>query len=275
MRKKLICFDLDGTLLDDNKRIPKNNIRAIEGLLKEGHLVSIATGRLYKSAKKVREKLPKGVEIICSNGAVLEKDNRIVRIDRISPDLHSEIYDLVKSHGLHLTFDSLYAAYHTSLGNTIRFDYFMNRLNKGSLHIKNLHCRNKDEYMAYAKYFINGIIISSKFPKKLKKLRDDLEGLNLFNIESSHESNVEIIPKTSNKGVGAKILGEFHDLGPEDIIAFGDAENDLKLIEGAGISVAMGNASDQIKKAATMITDTNNNDGIPKALEKIFGHSFI
>lgn len=275
MNKKLVCFDLDGTLLDNRKHVPQRNIRAIESLLKDGHIVTIATGRLYKSARKVREKLPLGVEIICSNGAVLEKDNKVVWVDQIKEEEHSLIFDVVKDHGLELTFDSLYAAYHTCFGNAIRFDYFMNHMNKGSLFIKNVHCRTKEEYMKYSKYFINGIVISRKHPGKLAKLRAALEKTNLFNIESSGVDNVEVIPKGSNKGAGALRLAKIQGISKEDIIAFGDAENDLKLIQTAGISVAMGNGSSLVKKHADIITDTNINDGIPKALETIFGKPFL
>lgn len=271
MKKKLICFDLDGTLLDDYKRVPPNNIKAIEKLHKEGHIVSIATGRLYKSAAKVRKLLPPGVEIIASNGAVVEKAGKFISIDRISPEEHSLIFDLVTGEGFPLTFDSLYAAYHTSFGTCIKFNYFMNRISKGDLYIKNVHTRNKEEYMKYAKYFVNGIIISKNRPAGLKKLRQKLEEMNLFNIESSGYDNVEIIPYGIHKGVGAEILAEYHGIDKEDIIAFGDAENDLKLLKSAGISVAMGNASDEVKMHTTMITDSNLNDGIPNALEKIFG----
>ena len=81
--RKLICFDLDGTLLNSQRQVSPLNIQVLQQLEQAGHVVSIATGRLYKSACKIRNMIPTRLEIICSNGAVVENHGKIIRRDQI------------------------------------------------------------------------------------------------------------------------------------------------------------------------------------------------
>lgn len=269
--KKLICFDLDGTLLDSDRQLSPLNIEVLKRLDEAGHVVSIATGRLYKSACKIRSQMPSHLEIICSNGAVVESGGKIIRRDQIPLENLKGLYNLARDHDLSLAFDSLYAVYHTKLGWTLMMGYFTNVINKGPLQIRNVHVRSLDQYMKYAPFFINGIVISRSTPEKIPELRRDLEALDLYNIESSSHNNVEIIPRGSTKGTAALLLAERHGIYPEDIIGFGDGENDLSLIEAAGTGIAMGNASDLLKSRADLIIGDHNSDAIARTLEDLVG----
>lgn len=269
--KKLICFDLDGTLLNSQRQVSPLNIQLLQRLEEAGHVVSIATGRLYKSACKIRNLIPTELEIICSNGAVVENAGKIIRRDQIPPQILEGLYLMARDHDVSLAFDSLYAVYHTKLGWTFLMNHFSNVINTGNLHIRNIHVRSLEQYMKYAPFYINGIVISRTAPDKIVGLRRELEALDLFNIESSAHNNVEIMPKGSNKGKGALILAERHGIYPEDIIAFGDGENDLKLIETAGVGIAMGNASDLLKSRADLIIGNNDSDAIARTLENLIG----
>lgn len=274
MTRKLICFDLDGTLLNSRKEVPPENLAALEKLVELGHIVSIATGRHYKSAYKVSLNLPHGVEIIASNGAVVSKGGVIIRREMIPAAELVDIYHLTEDYGLNLTFDSLYAAYHTRLGHALKYSYFMNVLNKGPIYIRNVHIKSLEDYERYMPFFINAIVISKKHPDRVARLRLDLEKADRFNIESSGADNLEIIPRSSDKGTGALVLAEHYGIANTDIIAFGDQENDLKLLRVAGVGVAMGNASAYLKAHADLVSDTNDQGGIPKALREIFGDEF-
>lgn len=267
--KKLICFDLDGTLLDQEKKISSTNLNMLEKLNAAGHVISIATGRHYKSAYKVREMIPANLEIICSNGAVIESSGKIIRRDQISPNELEMVYHLTQDHGLSLAFLSLYSVYHTTLGWAFRMDYFNNVMNKGSIKVRHLHVRNQEEYMRYAPFYINGIVIDRTHPERIEHLRRDLESMNRFNIESSAPDNVEIIAKTSNKGIAALKLADRHKISPEDIIAFGDGENDHKLIQTAGVSFAMANACELLKEEADYVIGHHTTNTIAHTLGEL------
>ncbi|MFU0825856.1 MAG: hypothetical protein ACFWTK_12930 [Clostridium sp.] len=74
--------------------------------------------------------------------------------------------------------------------------------------------------------------------------------------------------KGISKGNAVKILAEFYGLKREEVICIGDGENDLSMIKYAGLGIAMGNAPDYVKKEADYITETNDEDGVAKAIEK-------
>ncbi len=274
MDKKLICFDLDGTLLDSKKRIPVENYDSVKRLMDAGHIVTIATGRLFKSALKVSKRLPEGVKIIASNGAVVFDGNKVIRREHLPHHELIEIYELARDHDLNLTWNSLYAAYHTKLGPAFKYSYFMNVKNNGDMRIRNVHVRNIEEYKRYMSHFINAILICKTDPFRISDFRTKLEALGKFNIESSGHDNLEIIPMNSNKGTGALFLADRLGIKREDIISFGDQENDLKMIQISGIGVAMGNASEEVKAHSDIVTLTNDTLGIPFALKKIFKDLF-
>ena len=101
-------------------------------------------------------------------------------------------------------------------------------------------------------------------PEKQKKLLDDL--LDECSVTSWNETGIDIIPKGGGKSAG--IEKYIKDLGMDrsEVMAFGDGENDIDMLQYAGIGIAMGNADDKVKAIADYVTDTVENDGIEKAL---------
>ena len=80
---------------------------------------------------------------------------------------------------------------------------------------------------------------------------------------------LEIIPSVINKGQGIRDICGVLGLEPAQVIAFGDAQNDIPMLRVAGMGVAMGNAAEAVKAAADLVTCSNNEDGIAAALEKL------
>ena len=79
---------------------------------------------------------------------------------------------------------------------------------------------------------------------------------------------LEFLNKKVNKGTGLELLASHLGVKQEEVIAMGDAGNDLHMIEYAGMGIAMGNAFKEVKEAANYITDNNENDGVATAIEK-------
>jgi Cof subfamily protein (haloacid dehalogenase superfamily) len=103
---------------------------------------------------------------------------------------------------------------------------------------------------------------------KLKEIRDELKEIDDIELASSSRHNIEITRKGVSKGRAVEVLGSYYNIKREEIVAIGDSENDLTMIEYAGLGIAMGNAIDVVKVKADYITDTNNNDGVVKAINK-------
>lgn len=81
---------------------------------------------------------------------------------------------------------------------------------------------------------------------------------------------IDIMKENSTKANAIKILAETLQIPKEEIIVIGDGANDLSMFAMSGLKIAMGNANEELKKKADYITDTNNQEGVAKALEKIF-----
>lgn len=101
-----------------------------------------------------------------------------------------------------------------------------------------------------------------KVKKELKQLNPELE------IVSSWDDNFEIMKKGSSKGEAVAQLAKYFNLKRDEVMCIGDSENDLSMIEYAGIGVAMGNAIDIVKQSAQYITLPNTESGVAKAIEK-------
>ena len=80
---------------------------------------------------------------------------------------------------------------------------------------------------------------------------------------------LEVIPRIINKGQGIRDICKVLGIEPAEVVSFGDAANDIPMLEAAGMGVAMGNAQEAVKQVADMVTLSNNEDGIAAALEKL------
>ena len=106
--------------------------------------------------------------------------------------------------------------------------------------------------------------ISAERTEKFRKRLDELSDIVYYC--SGHRS-IEINAKDISKGNAVKFLAKHYGIKREEVICIGDNENDISMIEYAGLGVAMGNACDKIKEISNFITDTNNNDGVAKVIE--------
>lgn len=106
---------------------------------------------------------------------------------------------------------------------------------------------------------------------KIRKLRDELTGVLGPDAEvfSSYPNNIEIIPKNIDKGTALEAVSELLSIPLSKMIAFGDWDNDIGMLRTAGMGVCMANGSEGAKSAANMITASNNDDGIDKALREL------
>ena len=107
-------------------------------------------------------------------------------------------------------------------------------------------------------------------PEILQKAVDNLpqEVYDKYTVVRSTPYFLEFLNKAVNKGTGVELLAKHLGVNQEEIMTFGDAGNDLDMIVYAGMGVAMANGFDEVKEVANYITDSNENDGVAKAIEK-------
>ncbi len=259
---RFIAIDLDDTLLTDDNCVSERTIKAIQEVREKGIHVVIATGRMYETAKPVgtalhMEDLPMilysgcciqrvgNVTILYENPMSLASTKRILEMSKeYNWYLQMYIDDKMLIH--HETPRSL--AYVKATGATPHYvaDTFYN-VEKGPLKILMI-----DEQRVLDKA---AQIITRELGQEVQAVR-------------SKTTYLELIKKGCSKGDAMMAMAREWNIRPEQIMAIGNSQNDISMMQAAAISVAVGNAEENVKEIAHIITDSNNDDGVAKVLEQ-------
>ena len=262
---KIIALDMDGTLLNDEKVITDRTKNALIEARKKGVKVVLASGRPADGLKRYLDELglidenefvlsyngslvqkTKGEEIICETG-LLGKDLHYTY--KISQELGVNIHAFSPTKGLITPKISKYTEVEA-------------KINDIPINICNFNTIEEDEHIVKIMFIDEPEILDKAIEALPKEIYEK------YNVVKSTPYFLEIINKDSGKGVGLKALADYLDVSPKEIIAVGDAGNDLDMIEFAGLGVAMGNASVNVKEIANYITGKNNEDGVAEVVEK-------
>lgn len=262
MNEHLIVLDLDGTLLTDEKKI---SLLTKETLLKAkeaGHQVMIATGRPYRASQLYYQELSLTTPIVNFNGALIHHPkNPMWKAIHTTVDL-SVVHDVVES--VHkYEYDNLIAE--------VMDDVYLHREDEGVLQL--LHMGNPNILTGDLKNTLKedptSLLIQAddvNTPIIRKHLQDVHAELIEHRRWGAPFPIIEIVHKGLSKAVGIDYIAKEMGIPRERIIAFGDEDNDLEMID-YGVGVAMSNGIDDLKTIANEITLSNNEDGIAKFLQ--------
>ncbi|MDU5510127.1 sugar-phosphatase [Enterococcus gilvus] len=266
MSIKLVAIDLDGTLLNDHHEINQPVVASIKAAREAGIYVVLSTGRPLSGTRAQLEVL--GLNqlddyIITYNGALVLNTNTwdVVAEHNLTREDYLEIDCLARSLDVHLHLadkESMYTANRDISPYTILESYLVNMP---------LHYRTPEEIaknvLAVKMMMIDDPEILGEAFKKIPK-----ELFEKYTIVRSTPYFIEVLNANASKGMALKELSEHLGLEPSEVMAIGDAENDLSMIEFAGTGVAMGNASETVKGAADYTVATNLEDGVKEAFER-------
>lgn len=270
MDYKLICIDMDGTLLNDKKTISERNLRTIRLANEKGVRVAVCTGRIFTSADFFSEFLGVKSPVIASNGAYIREKDR----DEVVYKATLGVQKCKKLLSVFREYD-IYPHYYTSdtvfTEKLIYSSSFYEEVNKTlpkDKQVKIVLVEDwNDIFQRYESEIFKGIAVDDDI-EKIHKAKMSLRDRSDFEVVSSRFDNFEVMNKGVSKGSAVKILADYYGINSEQVICIGDSENDLSMIKFAGLGVAMGNADEDVKEAAKYITDSNNCDGVAKAIEK-------
>lgn len=270
MKYKLIAIDMDGTLLNSENEISQRNKESIKTAASLGINIVLSTGRLFKSAYQYANDLEITSPIISCNGAyVTEKDvSKIMYKAPLEQDVSMKVIELSEKEKINYYFLNDSTFYISEVNSYSEF--FQEWSKKADLKIGEDIIILKEPLKAVKENNIKvyKFIFIEEDKDKLIKFKEKLKGISGIEVVSSWWNNIEVMKKGVSKGSALKELCKKLDIDKEQVIAIGDNENDISMLEFAGLAVAMGNGDDKVKKIANYVTDTNDNDGVGKAIEK-------
>ncbi|HOB34363.1 MAG TPA: HAD family hydrolase [Bacillota bacterium] len=270
----LIAFDLDDTLLTSSGNISKTTLEKIDQVRSRGVKITICSGRIsYMQQLYVLELGIQGPYVGCNGALVVNSvDGSIVFSKTIDPGALKRLAAFTRNIDLHLCVQAANAFYITPGSfRTPVFLSYQKKIAERGLPVVPVLDLDKDfgNYDGSPVYKLVYYITSTRDREQLALLKEFLDGEPELAYTISGENMFEVIPPGVDKGTGIERVAEFYGIPLKEVCAFGDYDNDIPLFQKAGFSVAMGNASDNLKAWANYITDTNDNDGIAKALEAL------
>jgi Cof subfamily protein (haloacid dehalogenase superfamily) len=255
MKKKIVFFDIDGTLLDHDKNLPDSTREAVKTLQQNGVFVAIATGRAPFMFEYLRKELDidsyvsfNGQYVVFENKVIYQNPMHTERLhdlmEMATKDRHPLVYlneETMKANVEHHPFieDSMASLKFTH--PAFDADFYRQKDIFQSL----LFCEDKDEF------------------KYIKEFNND------FHFIRWHQYSTDIIPKGGSKAEGIKQMISKLGFKLEDVYAFGDGLNDIEMLNAVGTGVAMGNAADIVKQSADVITDDVGDNGLYKGLKSL------
>lgn len=257
---KMVVTDIDGTIYTPQNGITKEVKDCIQNLCSNGIHVAIATGRTYGSAKHIADELGIKCPLICYQGGLVNSyDGEILDVKYLNIDIAKEIINDFRKRNIHLNVyveDKLYVEDDNKYIKDYIGDKGIDYFKVNSFEELDLTKLNKLLAIRYDCKFIDNLIeeLQQKYPQ--------------IYVVKSFDYFCEIANKNATKGNAIKFLANKFGLSTENVLAIGDQNNDIEMVQTAGIGVAMGNGTKQIKEAADFITDTVQNNGFVKAIEK-------
>lgn len=272
MAIKLIAIDLDGTLLDSNRELSDANKNAIQAAKEKGVQVVLCTGRPLKAMTHLlKEADLMGEEdiAITYNGGLIQKTKtgEIIHEMTLNREESLDIYRLGEKLNLPVNFIDFNYIYEPRYPENVPSIYTKSHPKvpkKNALSVKAIDIDHLEE--SFESYKIVMSRPAEELDAAIPNIPDDYH--ERYNIFKSQDFILEVLPKKVDKGFSMRLLGEMLGLDKEEIMGIGDQENDLSLVENAGLGIAMGNAIDQVKEAADYISYSNDENGVAHVIQK-------
>lgn len=256
---KLIALDVDGTLLSSHLTVLPKTKAALQAVAAKGHHVVVASSRPPRSVRNIAEILEIDSSVTVSfGGAYILEGQHILFEQTLSPSLAETIIERVRAVALHASLysaenwfveqDDLWAAQEAKIVG------FTPTLVGDLLH----HTAHVHKFLVMGE------------AEKIAAFRSELlsSGLEVDAVRSK-PVYCEVNSHGIHKASAVELVAKHFNLSLADVIAFGDGENDLTMIQEAGTGVAMGNAVPAVKAAAKLVTKSNDEDGIAFALQEL------
>ncbi|GAA0446957.1 MAG: Cof-type HAD-IIB family hydrolase [Bacillota bacterium] len=254
MQKKIVFFDIDGTLLDHHKQLPASTKEAIQELKNKGVYVAIATGRAPFMFEDIRKELDIH-SYVSFNGQFVVFEGKTVYENPLEKEELANLYNKA----LDLDYPLVYLNNQEMRASVSDHPFISESM--GSLKIS--YPKVDPDFYKVNKIHQALIFCENEQEKLFARAHDRLHFLRW------HDYSCDILPIGGSKAVGVEKLIEASGLDLQDTYSFGDGLNDIEMLKETGTGIAMGNAVPELKKVADFTTASVDQDGIRKGLEYV------
>lgn len=269
-RIKLIAFDLDGTLLNTDKKVTEYTKKVLKKAAEKGIEIVPATGRPLTAVPGELYHLPGVRYAITSNGArVIEAESKKTLQAELLPYEKAKVimgifreYDVMRD----IFYDGqgyIEGGKMTQIERYVMTPAMIEYVRKERIavdDIERMFVKERRDLDKVQAIFAN--------PDERKEAWERLKALEGIEASGAFTNNIEVNAAGVHKGVALIYLGERLGIKLEEMLAFGDGSNDIKMLETAGTGVAMENAAEIVKEAADAIALSNDEDGVAQYIEK-------
>ncbi|WYP28334.1 Cof-type HAD-IIB family hydrolase [Alkalihalobacillus sp. FSL W8-0930] len=279
---QLIATDMDGTLLNDKKKVSPENIKAIKAAQEQGIEVIVATGRSKEEAQEPLDEAGLSCPIISINGAeTWDAEGNVADVKPLSYEEAVKAMDLLREHAIYFELYLQSGTYSESkeqamdvivqlmesikgaVGTQIEMQRMANkRIQNGSIsfvdQFETVLTDSSDAILKLLAFSTNLVI--------LDQVEEQLKENPHLAVTASARGNLEINAIDAQKGIALQAYAKQAGIPMESVMALGDNLNDLSMMKVAGYPVAMGNAAYEVKQLCTYQTETNDEHGVAHAI---------
>jgi Cof subfamily protein (haloacid dehalogenase superfamily) len=260
-RIELVLADVDGTLVTDEKQLTERTIAAVRSLKQAGVKFAVTSGRPPRGMQMLVEPLGLSLPLAAFNGGLFARpDMSVLEARSIDPELVPQIVKLIGEHGLDVW---LY-----------RGSDWLVRDSQAP------HIRKEADTVRFEPTVVEGFEGITDEIAKIVGIGDDLDRVAKAEADArerfgervsaarSQPYYLDVTHPEANKGAVLHWFSRTHEVPLEKIATLGDQPNDMLMFEGAGLSIAMGNAGEEVKRAASNVTESNEQEGFAIAIER-------
>ena len=258
---KLLITDIDGTVVNERSEYTPVIKEYFHKLIQKGTKVVLASGRMFMAADGVRKEFELETPIVCYQGAMVRQGDKILHQCSVSHDVAKEIIRISREKNFHL---NLYN------DDTLIVEDDDKKLMYYYTHGRHTTYKVVNSFDEVVLGVVPKLLAIIEKEDELLALRDEMQKRfeGILAVVRSHKYYLEFTNINATKGSALEFLKEYWGIKTENVMAAGDQDNDYEMLQGAGVKVAMGNASKKLKEIADYICPPIEEDGLSRAIEK-------
>lgn len=262
---RLICSDVDHTLLTEEQQLLPMTEATLRRLQERGVKIILATGKNLGATRAIADRLKLDDPLIFVNGSLIQyRDGKIFNRHELQPEITEQLIQLGESQGMDMM---LYVTNDIFVKEGGKYSHALDKYGGP----KPIELKDWQDMGANLAHILKFVFIDEDF-SRLERMKVILEKNISNGIELCFSLPIllEVQPAGVSKGSALEKVAKLLELPREALMAFGDGNNDIEMLQYAGIGVALENATPELKNVASHLAPSNNEEGLARFLQDFF-----